>query len=1763
MKPIFFQPGIDVAPLASATSAASSVNQPGRSVWGNLLTAVINTSFSLSMAPPALDYPLAFHQAVTRFSVSQQTAAEFVVAIRSRLQQADALAIMCATGENSLFHSLKRWLPAIPQPLIETDRLCALASLALGLQPSALDPDGFSRLQQNQLALFQLLIDEINQAAARQRNGLGENALSALLRLKAIGDRLNNVHPLLPVAVWAIQLLWQVRQQGVLNTLDAELRIHLHHWLGTLDGKPMLPGSHRHAASDKNLILCINGWLDRRLNDLHGSNGMQPLVQPARSVTAGQPPDVGVTADSFPATAPMPTLPADGWLVNSVLNRAGVADTALWVEANSCIELLKREMQPLNLAVGCAASATNRSVTAEPLAGAQFWRSLVLDEAGHLASRLQIESGDFPLRLQGVTIPPTLPRPQAVKELAGPGDMLTALPPSAGEWPADNLRQMTALLMMSAPSQIRPQRDIMLAERLRAVNNILSADPMPAEADRLPVSGSLGGLTYQTLWQHPWLQATPVTTGSAWPLAAASAQQTELPSRIKDHRQRLASSFTVDDFYQSLLLKYREQLTKYSRVTVTQQYQGEIRDKVLPLEQALYMIEEAQGRQPHLTLNFHPDWSNALRKEIEGFILYRPVADIDGAENMDWQSTKNQQATWLAGTGIGRASLNEMTDILLKIQSPVWDVHKWLTDKIDLIVKEFKGDTTKINARTPVNIAVRLPSSHGRQHIPIPGYAGTLQSLGNYTVMDIVTREYLRKHFRYESMNFIFPAGVSSELKQRLLEIDMQALYMRELEDALSEGIIKQGVLSLFQKTFEHALDAFYEKNGDKHSEITNQQVREAVSQKRFYRLVWQGCRLTNLIFIATETDPFSKGIILSMWDKSSFPVRIDPVEFLSLYNDARAVKLLELIEKNMSIKARLTSVPAEVTDNKIKINTSGYYDIKVSGKLRTEKEWIPADVDKSMLLLIKSRDHQQDCLTSLVTTLKSDMDYLVKSNAEHLRDSAIEVLDTISTLVSILTVPATLAPVAGLTTMGRGIFTAISSWKASFTFTSTLSVFPGLVKAITADRPEEAQRAYIDAALVLLGEGGRYLVTQYGTRTLVGLFRQGSRMIKIGWDKLPETVSSQIIQHAKQVFTAYKREIRRIAGLTLPAKPFGKHYQFSFIDAKYPAPVSQIKHELADFTQYINQHHKQLLQPKMMTAEQGKFADVVQQYLQARGHKVEIGAVASWTSIGETQPAIRYIARVKSPKPDITAELSEIEDTIIDITAAHFKTSDPSGKSICGEDLWQARLFTLNQNKAISIEWFNTLSQARARYNPLLPGRPVLISLSSESVILQPDWYKVVAKRAALSAIDARQAVWRQSLNSLEEESINKHGMLIITDLISLKLGDLFAKGYIQGFDALGRKLNVLANKKISQRPAALPAGDYLLVASDIRGISSDNQGNVTLTNFAASQALFEQNRLQGYRPDQVMAAGTAAEVSSLYAPGFDDLFLKQAKAQNITLAKMRLSRLESGARWLEKNSYQLKVPLIFALNSTEAQMENNQLNDTFAAEDILFVLAPDDITDQVKQVLAPLAKRPIPVSPLLIDDAFALHELMSLAKHYILLPEFETSQQALAGGDNAPWIPLINLQASAGFISLSVASKLRESTHSGNYRYFLGEASKVINSLDQLERAELAARMVFIDVDPQPNITLTSHSVMMLEDGTAIGANNQLIGGSSGWEKIYLKSLNWLEDKYHGLVLENNGKRYRLHVQTTPLTEQSEGGLTSIIEDVAKPPLFEGADD
>ncbi|WP_426818087.1 hypothetical protein ACP3TC_09615 [Winslowiella sp. 2C04] len=1763
MKPTSFQPGVGVAQLASTTSAASAENQRGRSVWGNLLTAVINTSFSLSVAPPAQDYQLAFNQAGARFSVAQHTAAEFVVAIRRRLQQADAVAIMRTSGESDRFHSLKRWLPAIPQPLLGAEQLCALASLALGLKPSALELDSFFRLQQNQPALFQLLVDEINQAAARQSNGIGENALPALLRLKVFSDQLNKIHPLLPMVVWAIQVLWQVRRQGGLNTLEAELRIHLHHWLGTLDSGPSLTGSHRHATSDKNLFLCINGWLERRLDDLHGSDGMQPLLHPARSVTAGQPPNISVTSDIFPATAPASALPADGWLVNSALNMAGVADTDLLVEANTCIELLKREMQPLNLAVGCAPSATNRSVKAEPLAGVQFWRSLVLDETGKVASRLQIESGDFPVRLQGVTIPSTLPRPQTVTALAGPGDTLIALPPSAWEPSADKLRQMASRLMLSASFPIPAQQDIKLADRLHRVNNILSADSAATEADSLPASGWLGGLSYQTLWQHPRLQATPVSTGSAWPLSAASAQKSELPARFKGQRQRLASSFTVDDFYQSLLLTYREQLTKYSRVTVTQQYQGEIRDKVLPLEQALHMIDEAQGSQPHLTLNFHPEWSNALRKEIEGFILYRPVADIDSAENMDWQSTNNQQATWLAGTGIGRASLNEMTDILLKIQSPVWDVHKWLTDKVDLIVKEFRGDTTKINARTPVNIAVRLPSSHGRQHIPMPGYAGTLQSLGNYTVMDIVTREYLRKHFRYESMNFIFPAGVSSELKQRLLEIDMQALYMRELEEALTEGVIKQGVLSLFQKTFEHALDAFYEKNKQNRSEMTNQQVREAVSQKRFFRLVWQGERLTNLIFIATETDSFSKGIILSMWDKSAYSVRIDPAEFLCLYHGGKAEKLLDLIEKNMSIKARLTSERAEISDNKIKINTSGYYAIRVSGKLRTEREWIAPDVDKSMLVLIKSRNHHEDCLTSLVTTLKSDMDYLVKSNVEHFRDSAIEVLDTISTLVSILTVPATLAPVAGLTSMGRGIFAAISSWKASFTFTSTLSVFPGLVKAITADRPEEAQRAYIDAALVLLGEGGRYLVTQYGTRTIVGLFRQGSKVIKIGWDKLPETVSNQIIQHAKQVFSAYKREIRRIAGLTLPAEPFGKHYPFSFIDARYPAPVSQIKHELADFAQYINQHHKQLLQPKMMTAEQGDFAEVVQHYLQARGHKVEIGAVASWSSIGDAQPALRYIARVKSPKPDIDAELCEIDDTIIEFTAENFKASDPLGRSICSEEGWQERLFTLNQNKAIGVEWFNTLSQARARFNPLVPGRSMLISLSSDSIILQPDWYKAVAKRAALSEIDASQAIWRQSLHSLEEESINKHGMIIITDLISLKLGDLFAKGYIQGFDAMGKKLNVLANKKISQRPAALPAGEYLLVASDIRGISSDNQGNVTLTNFAAPKALFEQNRIQGYPPDQIIAAGTAAEVSSLYAPGFDDLFLKQAKEQNVTLAKMRLSRLESGARWLEKNSYHLKVPLIFALNSTEAQMENNQINDTFAAEDILFVLAPDDITDQVKQVLAPLGKRPIPVSPLLIDDAFALHELMSLAKHYILLPEFETSQQALAGGDNAPWIPLINLQASAGFISQSVASKLRESTQSGNYRYFLGEASKVIHSLEQLERAEPAARMVFIDVDPQPNITLTSHTVMMLEDGTAIGANNQLIGGSSGWEKIYLKSLNWLEDKYHGLVLENNGKRYRLHVQTTPLTEQSEGGLTSLIEDVAKPPLFEGADD
>ncbi|MFS2225686.1 hypothetical protein, partial [Pantoea sp. B65] len=869
----------------------------------SLLKAVVNLPVSLFSSAPQLNYRHAFVQARQRWPIPQQSVAEFIAAVRQRLQSPAARAIMAPPPE--AFGDLNRWMPLIPQPLLNQQQLQRLFFLALQQDNPANGDDGqLVWFERHLPALHHVLTDEIFRAATHCQQDMTASLVPQLLRLQLFSDALQRIHPLLPTVIWAAQLLWQIDRHGLMQAVDGELRIQLHQWLALADGGHPFAALVRHPLSDLQLYQMINRWLDQRLPLLHGSDANRPVMDAASSHTAPATAYPPAPACGLPDSTPPAVMQANGWLANSMLNMPPASSSELLIGLQRCHELLKQEHLPVNLAVGCAPRAENQSLSLpEQDAVMQLTRALVLNQ-GTLWSQLRIESAQDRLLLQGVAIAQQS-RPLPLTPLAGPEDMLIILPSAQPE------TQSTGAVIASLITWTEQQLSLpAIANRLVAVRAIGDAVVSAPAADNLVTP--LPPHPFNAWLQHHYLPAddkpaASIWQGSAWPLAGAAAQSPVTPRVVKSNPGRATLPFQPDEFYESLLLKYRAELIRYPLVTVTQiDINNNIMDRSLSLPQALEMIYQAEAAVPPLTLNYHPQWSPDLRGEMENYILGHTLPDINSSRAMDWDSPQNQYAAWLTGVGAGKRSLDNMVEMLQKIQAPVWDIRRWLAGKITQMVEECGGDSSKITAATPVGVGVRRSSIPGRQNYPLR-QPDSWHKIGDFTLQDIVTRLYLRKGYRYESLEFRFPPAIAPQLKARLLQADIQSSYMDELQETLARSEVKEGMLSLYRSLFDRAMETFYESNKAS-VHIDNHQIRAAVATGRIYQLNWQGEKLNSLLFIPADSENKYKGVIISLWDKKSFVVNINPKIAISFYQQGQASECLQLMLKNMSVKGRMLS---------------------------------------------------------------------------------------------------------------------------------------------------------------------------------------------------------------------------------------------------------------------------------------------------------------------------------------------------------------------------------------------------------------------------------------------------------------------------------------------------------------------------------------------------------------------------------------------------------------------------------------------------------------------------------------------------------------------------------------------------------------------------------------------------------------------------------------------------------------------------------------
>lgn len=1566
------------------------------------------------------------------------------------------------------------WLPEIVQPLLSDRQHQQLIRWLL--DSPQLD---CTRLSRECPELYHTLIDQINQRAANRDINLCGLLLPQLLRSGAVKKALSQLHPQLPVVLWLGQLLWQIRVSGVVNALDAELRAQLHHCLAQLDG-----GAARQALAGENLWRIINHWVSRRIPELINQQSAGRLSSEHKSTL-----QLSVAA---------------GWQVNSALNRAPASDAQLLIRVQSCYELLKAHSGAVNFAVGCGAATANQSLTSWQEGDSQLIRSLVINPQGELFTRLRLESGDRPWLMQGVSFPAQA-RSQPLQQLAGPDDWLTFFPPdNAGE--AEQMHQLSiaavklTLRQLDSPSAIVP--------RIKRI-------------------------------------ATAWSAGSAWPfvgLAAAAVSPVEVASAAT------GAEVSVTEFIYALEIKYPLETAMFSRVVLSQiKSRGarEVMDREVPLSQALEMIQQRESGNPPLLLNFHPAWSKNLADDIHDYLSAKSSAPFNTSLPMDWNSAQNRRAARQIGVGHSRRNLQEITAMMKKIKSPLWNRKQWFDEVLRQLVTEHGGDTTKIKTDTAVKIFVRMPSSHNRQHIPVDrALDGTLQQIyksqgGNYTILDIITGEFKRENIRAESKIVEFPATVNNELKQALLSINLQKKYISELEAALAEGETRQGMLELFKLLYDRAVESIYQNHQVNNIPFSTAAIRQALLAQEVYQIAWFGYALHNLVFISLEKENgnIARGLIISLWDGRVFPVTINRLSSVAFYQHKKAKELLDLIENSLPIPGRVVAEDnVGIYDDQIIINTSGRYQVEFHGKAFLRTRWREPVAEKCILSLKKIKWLEGELLYNFGRSLKLDMDYLVLTEKEHQIDTAIEVLETVGTLVSFFTIPMAITSAVGATSAATKLLAQIGSWRSSAITTSVTSVFPHLVKSLIADRPEDSKKAGMMALLLLGSEGVSFLLNKYGVRVISGVIYQGNKAVNIGYNMLPNFYAKRISYYGNRYFLAYKNIVMRTLGKEDAIAAVSEQYNFQFIDMKAPAPLNTIKQEVEGLSKYV---FDKVQDPEVRLAtihSHDKLLTHIQNMFTDKGYNNEIGGIISWDGVENSQPVIDYIVKINSPAPDMESPFYETENVLIE------SSMTPGGFShvIAGEDAWLKDLATHRKylDKAVCVKWFDDMAQAKSWSQSLLSGQGMNAKQFDRLMVHRPLWYKRSIVSDKFRDLERRQSVALQEIYARESDISLDDVKIYSTDTLSLKLSYLYSSLTIVGVDLLAEKFHLLSTQDICKEATDLPEGDFLLIPTELRGMSCSDQHDITLTNYAVPRDLLLKDKLRAFSPKRIVDAGREAVNSTLYAPNVDRRLLRIKRNKNNPLLQKRLWRLKQSSAWLQHPMENIRVPLLVAVDrrklDASAITPENHINATIPTDAISFVLTLDSRIESVSDMLSLIRQRPLPVVPMRVQDKPEWQKTLMLADKYSMFPEVANTRPEVSGKDHQPWLAVIELQATGELINQATAQLLIAQTRADDYHALAGKNPRRINNIEQLNSIQPGARLLFLDQSAGPGKPPLSHVMMALGEGEAIGSNNQLIGGKAGWEIIWLKLCNWVEDSELGFVLQVDHYKYSLTIQT-----------------------------
>ncbi|KQN42968.1 hypothetical protein ASE93_19985 [Serratia sp. Leaf50] len=270
-------------------------------------------------------------------------------------------------------------------------------------------------LEQTKPALYQWLSKEVYAAVAKGTPSKADIQKIGMSYISSAGvglalASLGTVGTGLSIAWYSCQILKQLSQEGLMNTVNSQMKAQLDTWMGA-----KMAGGVISAADDLELFAHLGDWLSGITPE--SIAGRMNTHQPGATMvdTGGQGPELTLlTAPTISGGERVPkNVDAEGWIANSVLNWENTdVPQNLLMKAKTCYEFLLPEQDTAPEVCSSSPNSANTTAMALPtkmvksvVEEGMAEKIRVLDGEGNLKQRLRLANADTPVELSNAKVP--------------------------------------------------------------------------------------------------------------------------------------------------------------------------------------------------------------------------------------------------------------------------------------------------------------------------------------------------------------------------------------------------------------------------------------------------------------------------------------------------------------------------------------------------------------------------------------------------------------------------------------------------------------------------------------------------------------------------------------------------------------------------------------------------------------------------------------------------------------------------------------------------------------------------------------------------------------------------------------------------------------------------------------------------------------------------------------------------------------------------------------------------------------------------------------------------------------------------------------------------------------------------------------------------------------------------------------------------------------------------------------------------------------